>query len=145
MKFNLKNDWVELTSLPPFKHTIKAALQHSWHQNKMLEPLSGMYLYIFISIQQLINLKTTDQQIVWNGCSQYQLVFKTNTHFYFSMKYWRKWWHLYRSVYQICWVIFSNKLTFVDVTKLFIFWFFKNKHKTICYAQKADMHCKFCS
>ena len=74
-------------------------------------------------------------------------------HWYYSMKYWRYWWHLFRSVVPnaVFSMIVINNLTSVDVTKLFIFVkecplrYNKYSHKKICYAQKAHMHCILCS
>ena len=33
--------------------------------------------------------------ILLNGCSYSEYVFESNVHCYYSMKYWRNWWHLY--------------------------------------------------
>ena len=31
--------------------------------------------------------------MLWNGCSHSGLFFEINTHCYYSMEYWRNWWH----------------------------------------------------
>ena len=45
--------------------------------------------------------------ILWNGCSHSDLVFDTNTHCFFSMKYWRNWWDILALVffyYLVLWI-----------------------------------------
>ena len=72
----------------------KSVLLYELEKVRYLDLETFLFPVLFSHLKRLM---VEIEIMLWNVCSHSEHVFETNTHCYYSMKYWRSWWHIFTS------------------------------------------------